>query len=123
MIRKGVVLYVDGKKDGSGDRFPATCKVKFSRPTVPVVVDFKMKDVVGNAKLRRYKNKIYYTINLFLDNHSLTYLVHPSLVKSLYPAVFGLVIKRNSQKIMECEIKAISIQVAENADKRIKRLG
>jgi hypothetical protein len=117
MTYTGIVLNLDNKADKVGDKFPPTCKVKFSKLTVPVVINFDSKTIVGTAHLRRRNFRIHYTIDLFP-----TGMIHPKLAGMLYPAVFGVITRKKKNKIIACEIKAISIQVNRNADKRIKRL-
>lgn len=115
------VMIRGGGFDKQGDRIAEDCEISFNG-TVCLVHDFKnnLAEAIGTAHLKVIGNTIL--ADLYLIDDSLPY-------RLLTPAVGGKILKsiddiKTRRKIItKMHINVVSLNVSDNADPRIKRIG
>lgn len=115
-----VVLNLDGKPDAAGDVFGPDLELQIAE-NVKVTHDFKNRgfdeEFLGNATLTREAGLVKAEIDINVEK------IPVEILKTLTPAIGGVVLERDGNTIKKCKINQIGLSISGNADPRIKKLG
>lgn len=103
--------------DGNGDIMPEDANVEFSEKIV-LTKNFSLKpeDIVGEAKLVRQNNDFYIEDTKIYDD-----TVRQTILDAgLYPAIGGMIKKRDGEKVTDFTIDQVCFSVGPNTDPDIK---
>lgn len=103
------IIIEKGALDSNGDKLMIG-ELSHTYDNLPILETFNKEKQLGWAKV--YKDKDQIKANMILDNNLL----------DLYPAIGGIIKKREGQKITDFQITSVSLSSIPNSDPTIKTL-
>lgn len=76
----------------------------------------EVRNLLGTAKLKKYKNKVVAIITV--DNKNFNF----NLLKLLTPAIGGKIFSKHGNLVTDCEINELTLAPGKNTDSRIETL-